>query len=100
MLRSLPSSFNASTPGPQALIVVGVDWCGHCQKFKPELKAMEPKLHARVYWVDGDRDKRATQWGVDGYPAIFYKASKGGLYKYNGQRSFNGIQRFIDSVEA
>lgn len=99
MLRTLPTSFNAALPGPQALIVVGVDWCGHCQRFKPELEAMEPRLHARVYWVDGDRDPRVKQWKIDGYPTILYKKSGGGMYRYNGQRTLEGIRRFIDSME-
>ena len=96
--RNLPANFNAARPGPQALIVVGVDACGWCQQFKPELKAMEPQLAARIYWVDGG-DPRAQNWSVDGYPTILYHASAGGLYKYNGARTLQGIQRFIDTVE-
>ncbi len=97
--RTLPSTFKPALPGPEALIVVGVDWCGHCQSFKPELKKIESRLHPRVYWVDGDKDSRARKWGVDGYPTILYHASAGGLYKYDGPRNLQGIERFVDSVE-
>jgi thiol-disulfide isomerase/thioredoxin len=96
--RSLPSNFNAARPGPSALIVVGTDWCGHCVAFKPELKAMESSLPARVYWVDGS-DKRAAAWKVDGYPTIMYHPSEGGMYRYTGPRTRAGIARFIKSME-
>lgn len=97
--RSLPANFDPSRAGPQAVIVVGAEWCGFCQAFKPELKAMEGNLKpARVYWVDGG-DPRTKDWKVDGYPAILYRAAEGGLYKYNGPRTLQGIQRFIASIE-
>jgi len=98
--RSLPSNFNPARPGPQTLVVVGVDWCGYCQELKPQLKKMEPKLTPRVYWVDGDSDPRVKEWGVDGFPTILYRASEGGLYKYDGDRTLRGIERFVNSIEA
>jgi len=100
MSRTLPANFDPARPGPQALIAVGVEWCGYCKEFKPELKAWEPKLRGtRVYWVDGDADRRAKSWGIDGYPTVLYHASAGGLYKYTGQRTLQGIERFIASIE-
>jgi hypothetical protein len=101
MFRTLPSSFDPSLPGPRALIAVGVEWCGYCSQFKPELKGWESRLRStRVYWVDGDTDARAKRWGADGYPTVLYHASGGGLYKYGGQRTLEGIQRFIASIES
>ena len=97
--RSLPKSFDAASPGPKALILVTVEWCGYCQQFKPELKNMESKLSARVYNVDGDADPRVADWQVDGYPMILYHASRGGLYKHTGPRTLQGIERFIASAE-
>ena len=64
------------------------------------LKKMEPKLvGVRVYSVDGDHDTRPEAWGVDGYPTVFYRARAGGLYKYEGNRTLQGIQKFILSIE-
>jgi thiol-disulfide isomerase/thioredoxin len=40
MLRTLPKEFDPSRPGPAALIVVMVDWCGYCREFKPQLDKM------------------------------------------------------------
>lgn len=102
-LRSLPSNANVARPGPRALIAVGAEWCGYCRQFKPELKGMERQLAdlgVRVYWVDGDSDARTKDWDVDGYPSVYYKASGGGLYKYNGDRTLQGIVRFIKSIES
>ena len=100
MFRSLPTSFDPARPGPAALIVVGTEWCGFCTQFKPELKAMEPKLRTtRVYWVDGDSDPRVKEWKVSGFPSVLYHASEGGLYSYKGTRSLGGIRRFIASIE-
>jgi thiol-disulfide isomerase/thioredoxin len=98
--RSLPSRFDPARPGPQALIVIGTDWCGYCQQFKPKLAEMEPKLGARVYWVDGDSDPRVQKWKVDGFPTVLYKSSNGGMYKYNGERNSRGIEKFINSIES
>lgn len=98
--KTLPANFDPAMPGPQALIAVLVPWCGYCQQFKPQLKAMEKSLTAKVYVVDGDKDPRVKNWKVDGFPTILYHASAGGLYKYNGQRTMQGIQRFIDALES
>ena len=101
MFRTLPATFDPSRAGPRALLVVGAEWCGYCQQFKPELKKMESQLKGvRVYWVDGDSDGRVADWKVDGFPTVLYRASQGGLYKYNGQRSADGIKRFIESIES
>jgi hypothetical protein len=61
---------------------------------------MEPTLGVRVYWVDGDTDPRVKEWKVDGYPSVYYRASSGGLYKYEGDRTARGITRFIKSIES
>lgn len=98
-LKSLPSTFDVSRPGPQAVIVVGVSWCGHCIQFKPQLAAMAPKLKVGVYWVDGEQDPRVDAWKVEGYPTIYYHCSAGGLYKYDGPRTLEGIRGFIATVE-
>ena len=98
--RSFPKSADVARPGPPALIVIGTDWCGFCQQFKPELKAMERQLTCKIYWVDGDSDPRAKAWKVDGYPTVMYHPSAGGLYRFDGQRTLNGIRKFIDSLEA
>lgn len=97
---ALPRAADLAAPGPAALIVVGVDWCGHCQTFKKDLKnfALPPGVN-KVYWVDGDNDARAQSWKIDGYPTTFYKPSSGGLYKHAGDRSNASINRFISSLE-
>ena len=99
-MRSLPVTFNPARSGPPALITVVASWCSFCNEWLPQLKLMEPKLvGVRVYTVDGDHDPRAQEWQVDGYPSIYYRARKGGLYKYEGNRSLQGIMRFIQAVE-
>jgi hypothetical protein len=98
MINGLPDSFNAARPGPAALIVVGVTWCGHCQEFKPELASWNLP-NTRVYWVDGDDDPRTQAWNIDGYPTILYHPTTGGLYKYNGSRDIQGVRKFIRSLE-
>jgi thiol-disulfide isomerase/thioredoxin len=108
MVFSLPSSFNARRPGPPALIVVGVDWCGYCQSLKPVLRNVETDLSGvgiKVYWVDGDVDANAgrmREWQVDGFPTILYKTSDNRFLRYpdNAPRTANGIKRFIARVDA
>lgn len=101
-LKTLPKSFTANvanSPGPAALIVVGVDWCGHCQDLKPALRTWKFK-NTKVYWVDGDKDPRVKDWKIDGYPTIMYHPTGGRLYKYNGTRDAQGVGKFIRSLES
>lgn len=65
----------------------------------PQLKQMQSKIPARVYKVNGDEDIRAQQWNVTGYPTLLYRPTTGGLYKYNGARTQEGINAFIRSLE-
>ena len=95
----LPRSRDLASPGPAALVVVGVDWCGHCQTLKHDLRNYTLPRGVRVYWVDGDTDARAQGWNIDGYPTIMYNASQGGLWKHTGARTQAGITRLINSVE-
>lgn len=101
MVRRLPAGFLARQPGPPALIVVMVDWCSHCRDLKPKMPAIERAIgsRARVYTVDGDaQPNRVREFGVDGFPAILYKAANGTMYTYDGPRDPRSIRSFIDSV--
>jgi len=98
-MYTLPSGFRPERSGPAALIMVYAEWCGFCSEFMPQLKAMESKIPARVYKVDGDQDPRAQQWNITGYPTLLYRPTAGGLYKYNGARTLAGITAFIRSLE-
>lgn len=99
MFRSLPQSFRPSRSGPAALILVYAEWCGFCQEFMPALKKMESNIAARVYGVNGDEDARTQQWKIEGYPTLLYRPRQGGLYKYEGDRSLQSINAFINSLE-
>jgi len=99
MVPLLPGGFRPERSGPAALIVVYADWCGFCSEFMPKLEKMRTSIPARVYKVNGDEDLRAQDWGVNGYPTVLYRPTAGGLYKYNGTRTQQGITSFIRSLE-
>lgn len=60
---------------------------------------MEPKIPTRVYGVNGDEDARTQEWKIDGYPTLLYRPRSGGLYKYDGDRSLQSINTFINALE-
>ena len=85
------------------------DWCGHCKKFKPDFEKAMSKLNGKVskgsetkgskvnfVKVDCDVHKSlATDNGVSGYPTVKIFKSDGSSIDYDGERSYNGLKKYL-----
>lgn len=74
------------------------DWCGYCQKFKPEwekLKA-EPNLGVQLEEVDcsNEAPKLAKEYNVKGFPTLIL-VNNNNKVTYEGERSADAIISFI-----
>ena len=91
-------------------ILVGkvyANWCGHCQKLKPEWEKMKKDLKSKMkkmgYLIqfveieDTEKDKltKYPHLQVNGYPTIFKKSGGGQYEYYNGERSANKISKWV-----
>ena len=95
--KSLPNS-------GKALVAFLADWCGHCQRFKPEWK--KTKQHLKKHKkgqgaIMTVNDKDMQYLGIqqpDGFPSM--KLYKGGSYvkDYTGGRSMNEIIKFLNLI--
>jgi thiol-disulfide isomerase/thioredoxin len=84
-------------------VMYKANWCGHCQKAKPEWeKALnENKTKIKMVAIDGDQFKDLVkQKNITGFPTILYYGN--GLNKehtdeYNGPRTSSGFLSFLNS---
>jgi thiol-disulfide isomerase/thioredoxin len=98
-------------------IIIGLifaNWCGHCQRLKPEWKNMKNKIKSsktshKTHFIEiEDSDikkdskinkinthlKKGPKLTVNGYPTIF-KISGGNLEYYKGQRGENELRQWV-----
>lgn len=88
----MPVISNASwseIKGP-AVLFVKAEWCGFCQRTKPEIKKAADIMGTVVpiYAVDGDNDKevlaalRKRKVRIEGFPTILFLHANGKLSTY------------------
>jgi thiol-disulfide isomerase/thioredoxin len=86
--------FDSAAP---TFYMFGVDWCGYCKKAKPifdQLKATGTNGVDLVY-VDAEKEKAKTAgFEISGYPT-FYLAKGSQKIKYDGPRTVDGFQQFL-----
>lgn len=77
-----------------------VDWCGHCQRLLPEWNAFaaEYKNKLNIEKIDCDKNKEMGA-GVSGYPTVrLYKGNgTNKVIEFSGQRTADGLKRFVDA---
>lgn len=82
-------------------IMYGVDWCGHCQKAKPEflklgdsIKTSGATVSCKI--VNPDTEPSKVRSKVDGYPTIHLYDAEGKLVKeYRGARTKEDFEKFL-----
>ena len=84
-------------------------WCGHCKKIMPEYQELIRKYNnsndIQVFRINCDKnEKLARDNDIQGYPTIkFYPMgmqNRARAIEYNGERSLEGMQRFIDELHS
>jgi len=80
--------------GANHIVLIFADWCGHCQKFKPEwmkFKTMArgiPMIRTSELDVDNkNNDGMIKSLGVNSFPTIIKIRADGSKERYSGDRS-------------
>lgn len=82
------------------LVMYGAEWCGYCQKFKPEFKQLG-KSHTvngkTIKVIEYDADKhpqKIKEAGVEGFPTV-HLYMNGKKKVFNGDRTITGLKSFL-----
>ena len=96
---------NMSGGGPDKINVIlfKADWCGHCKSFKSTWEGISkmPELNNKYNFTVYDADKdRSTfeEYKVDAFPTILVEKGKGNIIPYNGDRSFEDLNGFLNGI--
>lgn len=84
-------------------LIVKAEWCGHCQRAKPEFEKLVQMgalpiksgevLKIRI--LDSDVDKEeVSKLGVRGFPTLMARI-KGKTYEYPGERTAEGVKQYL-----
>lgn len=80
------------------VILFYANWCGHCQKFKPEWEKFKQQYGKEIKCEeheDASMDRNLMKkYGVQGYPTIIIIIN-GETREYQGQRTADGIYAYI-----
>jgi thiol-disulfide isomerase/thioredoxin len=94
--------FESSTQEAYQFVMYYADWCGHCQRAKPEFQKLGSKLtigekNVKVVSVNAEENQDAMAGkDIKGYPTIHLYCPKGNLVKeYSGDRSKEGFFSFL-----
>ena len=84
---------------PLVIKLFWVDWCGHCQRFKPVWNKLKKENTYDVNYVDVNCEKEkevAQQEGIQGFPTIrLYDADGALLDELEGSRDEENIKNLI-----
>ena len=101
-----------SKPNPDddsiVVLLLYVDWCPHCENFKPEWKKLEAlngtKMNNKTVEVkavncEGSEVEKevANDLGVEGYPTIKVM-TKNNVEDYNGARDETSVKNHLETV--
>ena len=83
------------------------DWCPHCVEFKPKFQKAMSKMDGqkgktgkklKFVLVDCEEFKElAKEFDVSGYPTVKLIDGKGTSKEYNGERTIEGLQKYLMS---
>lgn len=81
-----------------AFTMYGVEWCGHCQKTKPEILKLKesPPSNCDINIIDCEKNAELCKnEGVQGYPTCKLSKSDGSVVPYSGERTESAFRQFI-----
>jgi thiol-disulfide isomerase/thioredoxin len=95
--------FESSVKEGYQFVMYYADWCGHCQRAKPEFKKLGSTMTigekvVKIVMVNPDTNPEAVAGKeIKGYPTIHLYGPKGGLAKeYSGQRTKEAFETFLN----
>ena len=83
------------------ILIFYANWCGHCNKAKPEFQKASEKGNGKVIMIDADElgaKELKDKYSVQGFPTIL-KINNGSYVKYEGGRTSDGIISFLNNSE-
>uniref|UniRef100_A0A6C0L1K0 Thioredoxin domain-containing protein n=1 Tax=viral metagenome TaxID=1070528 RepID=A0A6C0L1K0_9ZZZZ len=104
---STAEEFEEAIVGKKALVLFHAEWCGHCKKFMPEWDEISTEVEAKSQDVIllkvecGDpaknekHDEIMKKYAIKGYPTILSFDESGKHTEYDGERSKQGILKFL-----
>jgi thiol-disulfide isomerase/thioredoxin len=98
--------FQNSPPSENTFTMYYADWCPHCQKAKPEFKALvdkgyvgEGKSRCKVKMYGLEENPEAVKGArvpIKGFPTFILETPTGAIHEYEGSRSTDGYLAFIN----
>jgi thiol-disulfide isomerase/thioredoxin len=82
------------------------DWCGHCQKAKPEMEALvagglieKNGKKCQIRMISPEKEPEAVKGKpIKGFPTFLMETSDGQIVEYRGERTTDGYLSFINKV--
>jgi thiol-disulfide isomerase/thioredoxin len=100
-ITSPESSKYDSADADGNVLIFYANWCGHCNKAKPEFQKAAEKGNGKIVLIDAD-DLAAKEikdkYSVQGFPSII-KVSNRNYVKYQGSRTADDILSFLNNSE-
>jgi thiol-disulfide isomerase/thioredoxin len=94
-------------PSMDTFTMYYADWCGHCQKAKPEFKEFAAAgsvlltngLPCKIRMIEADSNKEEiAAKKVQGFPTFLLETTDGKVVEYKGKRSTDGYLKFINET--
>ena len=99
---SSSTSQSTSAPGNMEFIMYYADWCGYCQKAKPEFQKLMDDADVKnmgvvARMVDAEQNEAAAKAdGVQGFPTFILKKN-GSNVPYDGDYTYSSFVKFLKS---
>jgi len=81
------------------LTLIKAEWCGHCQRFKPEWEELQKTYNEVQYkTIDSENKEQLSKYEFKGFPSIFLEINDNpkSYIEYNGTRTKEQIIKFIE----
>jgi protein disulfide-isomerase A1 len=93
-------NFESALSGKHALVEFYAPWCGHCKRLLPEFEKAAERVgnNALLGKVDCTVEKNlASKFTIQGYPTIYWFVNGVQKEEYDGNRSAEDIQNWINA---
>ena len=98
-LYSYFSAFNLEGFGqPKELVYFYMDGCGHCKKFSPVWDQFASSYNGNLNIRKVERNNAGdelNQYQIQGFPTVLLLDGNGGKKEFQGERTIQGLEAFI-----